>query len=259
MGSPDPSFALSVRVGTLRAAVVFMSDLVEETLFEVSPRGIKSEYVDASHVAFASVEIPSSAFRAIAAVPPKGEKGIEVLVDLNRLKRALKHLMDDDVVEVAWPALDDEGKRRENTLATKSGFGKRTVHVEDRSGWTRPRTPKLDFSAVAEVPTKALRTALSMAEDMTDHVTLTAGGHRLLVLIEGESEEVEAGWVYPGKRIAEKPVKSVFPLDYLTTLLRHVDAETVTVRLGNEAPMRVEFPLAGGSAFFIIAPRIEDD
>jgi proliferating cell nuclear antigen len=55
-------------------------------------------------------------------------------------------------------------------------------------------------------------------------------------------------------------VRSLFPLEYFANMLRAVSAGVaVTMHLGNDYPVKVEFKIAGGKGDvrYLLAPRIE--
>ena len=58
-------------------------------------------------------------------------------------------------------------------------------------------------------------------------------------------------------KAAEK-YKSLFSLDYLSNIVKSAN-EDITIYLGNDNPMQVEFDFAGknGHVVYLLAPRIE--
>ena len=97
---------------------------------------------------------------------------------------------------------------------------------------------------------------------MSDHIALNATsmvsrctrrGHRLVSRSpQGPVDLLE---------VTEK-VKSLFPLDYFSNMVRSIPAgSVVTINLGSDFPVKLEFEIADkrGNVNYLLAPRIESD
>jgi proliferating cell nuclear antigen len=57
-------------------------------------------------------------------------------------------------------------------------------------------------------------------------------------------------------------VRSLFPLDYFSNMVKAISsAQTVTLYLGTDYPVKMEFKIAGGKGEvkYLLAPRIESE
>src|SRR5206468_8228172 len=61
---------------------------------------------------------------------------------------------------------------------------------------------------------------------------------------------------------SKEAVRSLFPLDYFSNMVKAISsAPTVTLYLGSDYPVKIEFKIAGGKGEvkFLLAPRIESE
>jgi proliferating cell nuclear antigen len=79
---------------------------------------------------------------------------------------------------------------------------------------------------------------------------------------EGDTDSVQLklGKEHLEQLHTKEKVRSLFPLDYFSNMIKAVStADNLTINLGNDYPVRLEFEVAGGRgrATFLLAPRIE--
>ena len=81
---------------------------------------------------------------------------------------------------------------------------------------------------------------------------------------EGDMDQVH--WKKAKKDLgaleAASSVRSLFPLEYFSNMLKSVSSgSAVTMHLGSDYPVRMEFKIAGekGEARYLLAPRIESN
>ena len=81
---------------------------------------------------------------------------------------------------------------------------------------------------------------------------------------EGETDRVDMKLPKEGlsKLEVKEPVKSMYPLDFFSSMVKSITtSEEVTLHVGNEYPLKIEFTVAGGKGEgrFLLAPRVEED
>jgi len=256
-------FVITLPASRLRQIVAFLSKGVEQALIEITPDGIlKSEVVDTSHVLMMSIEVPLSKGTNYAlsgaVVDPPGESG-KVLVSLERLRGAIKYFADDDQVSLIF-----KGSGRD--LLVESGAKKRTLHLDDLSEAPKIRIPILKFPARVTVRTQDFVTALKMVGEVDDHVLLeihrdaaSKAGELRVLSTPSQEEKVDAAIGLLGLEATKPVVKSAYPLDYLSALFGDFSPEAVTLQMDDEYVLRVDFSLADGHAYALLAPRIGND
>jgi proliferating cell nuclear antigen len=60
----------------------------------------------------------------------------------------------------------------------------------------------------------------------------------------------------------KEEVRSLFPLDYFSNMVKAIStAQLVTMRMGNDYPVKMEFSIAegNGEVTYLLAPRIESE
>jgi proliferating cell nuclear antigen len=185
------------------------------------------------------------------------EKGREIGFDMNKLKDLLKLAEPGDQVE--WSM--DEAK---NKMVFKVGNVTRFMGIIDMTAMTDPRVPKIDLPNSLLLEVKDLQKGINAALAITDHVALIANESGLVLEAEGDTEKVVMTFVKDvhAKEIkaAEKEVRSMFPLDYLNTMVKAIQATQVRIHLGQSYPTRLVFKFADGAGdgSFLLAPRIEE-
>jgi proliferating cell nuclear antigen len=181
----------------------------------------------------------------------------EIGVDLNKIKDVLKLANPGEQIE--WNLNEEKSK-----MVFKVGNITRYMSLVDLSGMTDPRVPKLDLPARIVVDLEEFRKGIRAAEAVTDHIALIAAPDGFRMEAEGDTErvEIQLSKDHGIKELKVKEnVRSVFPLDYLATMMKAVSASPVEVHMGQEYPVRLTFTMAegAGEGAFLLAPRIEND
>ncbi|HLF07406.1 MAG TPA: proliferating cell nuclear antigen (pcna) [Thermoplasmata archaeon] len=244
-------FQAKLKSDTLKELVGVVSSLVEEVKISLHKDSMSLKAVDTSHVAMIELTLSAKAFDSYKAA----EK--EIGVDLNKIKDVLKLASPGEQIE--W-TLNEE----KNKMVFKLGNITRYMSLVDLSGMTDPRVPKLDLPAKIVVDLEEFRKGIRAAEAITDHIALIAASDGFRMEAEGDTERVELqlGKDHGVKEIKIKEtVRSVFPLDYLSTMMKAVSASPIEVHMGQEYPVRIVFTMAegAGEGAFLLAPRIEND
>jgi proliferating cell nuclear antigen len=246
-----PVFQAKIKSDTLKELVGVVSSLVEEVKIQLRKDSLSLKAVDTSHVAMVELNLAAKAFDAFKA----GEK--EIGVDLNKMKDVLK--LANPGEQIDW-TLNEE----KNKMVFKLGNITRYMSLVDLSGMTDPRVPKLDLPAKVVVDLEEFRKGIRAAEAITDHIALIAASDGFRMEAEGDTERVELHLTkdHGIKELKVKEtVRSVFPLDYLSTMMKAVSSSPVEVQMGQEYPVRFVFTMAegNGEGAYLLAPRIEND
>jgi proliferating cell nuclear antigen len=242
------SFRAVCKADVLKSVIDSLSTLVDEAKFQVAPEGIEVLAVDAAHVAMIDLSVSKAAFKNLEA------DEMQLGIDIDKLEDATRLASSDDEVEFE---LEDEG-----LLKIQIGNLTRRMSLVDTSGMTEPQIPDLDLPATIKLPGDELHRGIKAAEGISDHVALhaTAGGFELSA--EGDMDSVDLTLEKDTllEHRAEEEVRSLFSLDYFSNMVKVArNAGTVTLRLGNDYPVRLQFELANGEGevTYLLAPRIE--
>ena len=244
-------FKARLKMEVLRELVEVISTLVSEVKLTVSKDGIDVKAVDPSHVAMLVLSLKKSAFVEFTGEPT------EIGIDIEKLKEVLRLSKPGDDIDLQY----DGGKNR---LVVKVGKVTRHMSIVDPAGITDPKVPNVTPPGTAVVKMEELRQGIRGSESISDHVTLTLDTEGFTMHSEGETDRVDM--TLPKASLSrhevKEPVKSMYPLDFFSSMVKSITtSEDVTLHVGNEYPLKIEFTIADGKGEgrFLLAPRVEED
>ncbi|HTW40297.1 MAG TPA: DNA polymerase sliding clamp [Thermoplasmata archaeon] len=242
-------FKLRIKMENLREVVEVVSTLVSEVKLTISKDGLEAKAVDPSHVAMLVLKLNKGVFEEFT-----GEQ-TELGVDIEKLKEVLRLSKPGDVIEFQF-----DGKNR---LVASLGRVTRQMAVVDPAGITDPKVPNVNPPASVTVKTEDLRQGIRGSESFTDHVTLTLEADAFTMHSEGETDQLDLRIAKENlsKLEVKETVKSMYPLDFFSAMVKSIGAEETTLHVGNEYPLKVEFAMSGGrgEGRYLLAPRVEED
>ena len=242
-------FKARIKMEVLRELVEVISTLVSEVKLAVSKDGIDVKAVDPSHVAMLVLKLKGGVFEEFT-----GE-ATEIGVDIEKLKEVLRLSKPGDIIDVQY----DGGKR----LVLKVGKVTRQMGVVDPAGIADPKVPNVSPPGLAVVEMEELRQGIRGSESISDHVTITLEPDGFTMHSEGETDHVDMKLPKEGlaKLEVKEKVRSMYPLDFFSSMVKSIPASQVTLHVGNEYPLKIEFSVAGdkGEGRFLLAPRVEED
>lgn len=244
-------FKARIKMEVLRELVEVISTLVSEVKLSVSKDGIDVKAVDPSHVAMLVLKLNKNAFEEFTGEPT------EIGVDVEKLKEVLRLSKPGDIIDLQY----DGGKNR---LVLHVGRVTRHMSVVDPAGITDPKVPNVSPPGLAVVRMEELRQGIRGSESISDHVTITLDGEGFTMHSEGETDRVDMKLAKDNlKRLEVKEaVRSMYPLDFFSNMVKSItSSDEVTLHVGNEYPLKIEFGVAGGKGEgrFLLAPRVEED
>jgi proliferating cell nuclear antigen len=243
-------FDAKIKADTLREVVGVVSTLVEEVKLNIDADGLSMKAVDPAHVAMVDLTLNAGAFEDLNA--DKCELGL----DIDKLKEVLRLAKVGDILTLKH----DEDKNR--LIITVENITRR-MSLVDTTGMSDPKVPNLNLSAKVKLKTTELGQGIRASESVSDHIALFANPEGFELKSEGDTDSVELK--LPKDLLEEmevsEPVKSLFSLEYFSNMIKSVgSAEFVTMYLGNNYPIRIEFDIAGGEGhtIYLLAPRLEN-
>ncbi len=242
-------FKLRIKMETLREVVEVVSTLVSEVKLGLSKDGLEAKAVDPSHVAMLVLKLQKAAFEEFTGEPT------EVGVDVEKLKEVLRLSKPGDLIDIQY-----DGKNR---LVASVGRVTRQMAIVDPAGITDPKVPNVSPPASVTVKTEDMRQGIRGSESFTDHVTLTLEPDAFTMHSEGDTDRLDLRIpkdTLPKLDVKES-VKSMYPLDFFSAMVKSIAAEDTTLHVGNEYPLKVEFAMSGGrgEGRYLLAPRVEED
>ena len=134
----------------------------------------------------------------------------------------------------------------------------------DTAGMPDPKMPNLDLPAKAVIKASEISRGVRASEAVSDHLAVTVNKDNFEIFAEGDTDTVNLK--LPKDLLVELKssgkFKSLFSIDYFSNMIKPVKSDdNVTIYLGNDNPVRVEFDIANknGHVNYLLAPRIESE
>ncbi len=244
-------FEAKLKAEILKEMVDVVSTLVDEAKLNVGKDSVGVKAVDPAHVAMVDLSLDRGAFEAYKA------EDAELGLDMDKMKEILRLAKAGEAISITH----DEDKNR---LVVSVGNTTRRMSLVDTAGMSDPKVPSLNLPAKLVVRTDELRQAIRASESVSDHIALKASPEGFEVVSEGDTDTVSH--MVPKDLLeelqAKDAVRSLFPLDYFSNMVKAIStAPNVTLYLGTDYPVRMEFKIAAGKGEvkYLLAPRIESD
>ncbi len=244
-------FQARARAEVLKEVVNVVSTLVDEAKFTMNSDGLTLRAVDPAHIAMVDMTLGKDAFDEF-----KADES-EIGIDIDKLSQFLKLARGGDIVDLKH----DEDKRR---LKIVVGDITRHMSLIDTTGMSDPKVPNLDLPASVTVRSEDLMQGIKASETVSDHIALVANPEGFEMSCEGDMDQVhwrKAKKDLPALKV-QGSVRSLFPLEYFSNMLKSVSSGSdVTMHLGSDYPVRMEFKIAEGKGEvrYLLAPRIESN
>ena len=242
-------FDAKVKSDVLKEVIDVVSTLVDEAKVTAGKDGLTVKAVDPAHVAMVDLTLDRGAFEAYKA------DDVELGLDMDKMKEVLRLSRAGEVL-----AIDHEEDK--NRLTVHVGNITRRMSLVDTAGMSDPKVPNLNLPAKVKVRTEELRQGIRASESVSDHIALIATPDGFEILSEGDTDS--ANLKLPkdmlDELVCKDKVRSLFPLDYFSNMVKAIgSAPTVTMYMGSDYPVRMEFDIAGGKGQvkYLLAPRIE--
>jgi proliferating cell nuclear antigen len=244
-------FKARMKADVLREVISVVGTLVEEVKLNISSDGMSLRAVDPAHVAMVELVLKAGAFEELKA------SACEIGVDIEKFREMLKLARAGSVLRLSH----DEEK---NKLVVTIDNLTRRMSLVDTAGMSDPKVPNVNLPAKVSVKTEELNQGIRASESISDHIALIATPEMFELSAEGETDSVSLKLPKDLLEALEckDTVKSLFSLDYFSNMVKSVgNAPSITLNLGTDYPVRIEFDLAGGEGHvkYLLAPRIEND
>ena len=245
----ETMFDAKIRSDVLKEVVDVVSTLVDEAKFSLGKEALVVKAVDPAHVAMVELTLDRAAFEGYKA------DDTELGLDMDKMKEVLKLSRAGDVLAVTQ-------EEEKNRLVVHVGNITRRMSLVDTAGMSDPKVPNLNLPAKVRVRTEELRQGIRASESVSDHIALIATPDGFEILSEGDTDSVNLKLPKDmlDELVCKEKARSLFPLDYFSNMIKAIStAPTVTMHMGNDYPVRMEFDIAGGKGQvkFLLAPRIE--
>lgn len=244
-------FQATVKADIIKHINEATSTLVDEAKIQISKEGLSLRAVDPAHVAMVDISIGAKAFESYEA------EDLELGLDLEKLKDIMKLAAGADTVKMEY-------NKDSHRLVFTIGNLVRRMSLVDTAGMPDPKVPNLNLPNKVTLVVDELSRAIKGSETVSDHISINVDPEYFEVVAEGDADSLN---LRLGKEDlvsleAGERTKSMFSLDYFSNMVKAVKSgENVTLNLGSDYPVKMEFDMAGGNGHcvYLLAPRIESD
>ncbi|MXR20525.1 DNA polymerase sliding clamp [Halobacterium bonnevillei] len=250
----DAAFTAIASAPILETILDDVAVLVDECVLRVDTDGVSVDAMDPATVAMVSLSVDAEAFEAYDAP----DEVLRLGIDIERLGDVVGMADADQAVRLA---VDLERR----TLHVRVGELAYTLALIDPDAVRSPpdRVDLADqFEATVGLPGREFSRAVAAADMVSDHLEagVSESEERFYVRADGDADTVAVD--VPAEDCTafdSGPARSLFSLQYLSAVERAVPADDpVRLRLGEEAPVEVEFDVADGdgSVRYVVSPRL---
>lgn len=242
-------------VGLLQDSMKTVSDLISEGLFQLTDDGIELVAADPAMVALVDFRLEEDVFEEYEL-----EEETKVGLNLENFYSILRRANSNDTIVLSM----DEDDSKFSITMENSSTRNFSLPVLNLSEDDIPDTQNLEFSVTGELETVVLEDAIKDALVVGDSVRISADSDGIDLDAEGDQSNVSFHIDSDAEGVLELEggeASSMFSLDYLDSMVGAKKlADTVTVKLGDDFPMRMEFTVPDkANLSFVLAPRIEEE
>ncbi len=248
----------------LRECVDAVLAVVDEARLKIYEDAWRIRAVDPANVALVDLELRSEAFEEYTFSPTttqgseseeRADEGVfeEIGVDFGKFNDVLRSGWRKGTVSII---LDDKDK-----LSVQLDALSYTMSLLDVSSLRKePKLPELDFSTRVVLDADDFKRTIKAAEKIGEHIAMGVEGDEFYM--ESESEMEKMRFSLRGDELlalSGGDARSLFSLEYLTAMSKGISSETLTIFLGTDYPLKMEFEIAEGfgKVIYLLAPRIE--
>jgi len=237
------------KLGTFCAV---MSAMVLECRLKITRDGITTRAVDTANVAMVQAILPNTSFKEFTVEP------VEIGMDVEKWKGALNVMKPDAIVSIEVP-------KTGRITISGGGYDYKINPLDCTTVRKDPNVPAFQLPCSLTVSGKEYAEAIKALSIISDKVRLSIKGKTLELSAEGDTDALkkEIDGTLPDGKKNEIEAISLFSLDYMRDITKGADgmkgAETITISLGIDHPVRFDFELDGLEGAYVLAPRIEQE
>ncbi|MFB6361378.1 MAG: DNA polymerase sliding clamp [Halobacteriales archaeon] len=246
-------FKAIVDAETLQEALDSVSVLVDECKIHLNEDGLAIRAVDPANVGMVDLELAAEAFESYQA------DGGLIGVNLSRLEDIAKMANAGQLVQLE---LDEETRKLH---IDTDGLEYTLALIDPDSIRKEPDLPDLDLPAHIVLEGSNIDRAVKAADMVSDHIALGVDEDTETFYVDAEGDTDDVHFELGRADLIDLtvgPARSLFSLDYLKDMNRAIPKNgEVTVHLGEEFPVEMEFEIAEGQGHvtYLLAPRIQSD
>ncbi|MFH1588388.1 MAG: proliferating cell nuclear antigen (pcna) [Candidatus Diapherotrites archaeon] len=236
--------------GDFKKCIDAISVLIDEAELIVNDKGLELKATDPSQISMVDFVFPKEGFKKFDL-----KKETRLGLDLDYFSQVMSRTKSDDALVIDLPEGESSLKITFKGGSTRSF----SIPLIDVSAGEIP-SPKIDFDAVLKLNSRVLGDALKDAQLIATHVLIEVNETQMSVKANSSKGKLEN--ITDKKEMQEFKVKAdsraMFPLDYLTDMLKGAGTELV-LSMKSNAPIKLDYEIGKAKITYFLAPRIESD
>jgi len=199
------------------------------------------------------LELKQEAFSEFSLGPEKEqgkEKEFVVGVPFDKLREVLRWCRDEVALSIEEDKMTVESSAYTFTLNLLSADAVRK----------EPKIPSLNFSTKVAMDAAEFNKVLKAAEKISDMIAIGVQNEGFFVEAEGDIETMRYS-LHKDEllHLSGSDCRSLFSLEYLAAMAKGFTSDTLTLFIGTDYPLKMEFEIADGNGkvVYMLAPRIE--
>ena len=220
--------------------------IIDELVLECDSEGMRLRALDRSHITFVGMELKASLFDEYSCSEPE-----KIVVDASELMKVLKRCKPSDLLRLE--------SKESKLILTFAGDSTRTFRIAQISDeYESAQPPKMTPPVTVNIP-------CSLMQDFLDDIAVF--GETVCFTVDedyfrctGNSELGDSNIQYIHGENIKEVVSSTFNIAKIQDMLKAKKlASTISLSLGNDMPLIVEFNINNGEGKleFLLAPRLE--
>jgi proliferating cell nuclear antigen len=205
--------------------------------------------MDPSHISLIDLELPKDQF-----IEYSIDQERVVGIDVDEMSRVMGRSKPTDIMILR---ADEDANKLFITFVgeSKRRFGLPIIDTPEQS---KLKMPSFPTSAIVGIDASVFKDGIKDASIVADHITLEAAEGVFVMRAEGDIGDIEAN--IEEETLVEfklqEPCKSTFNLSYLADVSGSITGP-ITIELGSDSPLLMNFEMGGATIKFVLAPRIE--
>lgn len=249
---------IDMETRTLIEFLSVLNVLAADMKFQFQENEIKARTVDPSHVAMIFASLKGDKLSKYDVKDP-----IDIGLDIDNILEFMRKVKGH---EMSHLTIETDKSR----LKLQLGNITRSFRFIDTAGFSDPTMPTLNVPNTVKIETEYLRQALKAGGDVSDHIAIIVGPD-LFEMNAGDEEDgiqLRLPKELTEEIDAKERTRSLFPLDYMSDMVRAIKSDKVLIRAGTDYPVYIKWKFQRvekeetidiGRATYMLAPRIESE
>ncbi len=242
-------FEAKIEAKNWKSIISIIGSIIEEAPLKLTTDGITLRAMDPSHISLIDLEVPKDQFIEYAV-----EAERIVGIDVDEMSRVMGRGKPTDILILK---VDAETNKLFMTFVGESSrrFGLPIIDTPEQSNLKMPDFPT---NAIIGIDASVFKDGIKDASIVADHISFETTADALIMRAEGDIGDIETkidkDTLVEFK--VQEPCKSTFNLSYLADVSGSISGP-ISLELGNDAPLLMNFEIGGAVIKFVLAPRIE--